>query len=113
MSNIIFPFAFMLCLNVVMNSEGYAQNDRFHGNVYFMRLPIREQESLLEMATNYCNVFIDSNFICRLDEKRYFTTSVPAGMHRFDMRVTGKKIKAESESIFGVESASISFNVEA
>src|SRR6188474_1461717 len=78
-----------------------------------MRLPIREQESLLEMASNYCNVFIDSNFICRLDEKKYFVTSVPAGMRRFDMRVTGKKIKAKSESIFAAKSVSTSFNVEA
>lgn len=115
MSNITAPLAlmFLFCLSVLTNSKVSAQNDSAFGKVYFMRLPIREQESLLEMAVNYCNVFIDSNFICKLDEKKYFSTSVPAGMHRFDMRVTGKKIKAKSESIFAVTSESITFNVEA
>lgn len=113
LSNTTMPIVLIFCLSVVMDSKVSAQNDSAYGKVCFMRLPIREQESLLEMAANYCNVFIDSNFICRLDEKKYFITSVPAGMHRFDMRVTGKKIKAKSESIFAVKSESISFNVEA
>ncbi|MGZ5253580.1 MAG: DUF2846 domain-containing protein [Flavitalea sp.] len=105
--------AVICCFSVLMNFKASAQNDSAYGKVYFMRLPIREPESYLEMAANYCNVFIDSNFICRLDEKKYFITSVPVGMHQFDMRVTGKKIKAKSESIFAVKSESISFNVEA
>ncbi len=113
MSNITIHLTLLFCLSIMVNSKVSAQNDSAYGKVYFMRLPVREQESLLEMAANYCNVFIDSNFICRLDEKRYFTTSVPAGMHRFDMRVTGKKIKAKSESIFAAKAESISFNVEA
>ena len=113
MSNIIIPIALLFYLSVVVNLNVSAQNDSAYGKVYFMRLPIREKESLLEMAVNYCNVFIDSNFICRLDEKKYFTINVPAGMHRFDMRVTGKKIKPKSESMFAVTSESISFNVEA
>jgi hypothetical protein len=113
MRNFTASLALLFYLGVLVNSKVSAQNDGVYAKVYFMRLPIREQESLLEMAANYCNVFIDSNFICRLDEKKYFITSVPAGMHRFDMRVTGKKIKAKSESLFAVKSESISFNVEA
>jgi hypothetical protein len=64
-----------------------------------MRLPVEGRRALLEAALNYCNVFIDSNFICKLDERRYFVMRVPPGKHVFAMQLRGKKIKNSSKDI--------------
>jgi hypothetical protein len=104
-NNIIAPLVLMLSFNVMMALKVAAQKDSGYGKVWFMRLPTREEESVLGMVLNYSNVFIDSNFVCKLDEKRYFIASVPVGMHNFDVQAArGKKIKATSNPIaFKVE----------
>lgn len=104
-NNTIVRLALIFFLSVRMDLKVSAQSDSAYGKVYFMRLPREDQEAVLQVILNYCNIFIDSNFICKLDERKYFIASVPAGMHRFEMQARGKKIKAESKSI--------TFNVEA
>lgn len=88
---------YTIFLALLISYEVSAQNG--YGEVYFMRLPREGRRALLERALNYCNVFIDTTFICKLDELRYFTVSVPVGTHAFAMQLRGKELKDRSKDI--------------
>ena len=98
MKNKTFTTLFFTIFFILMIHSQVSAQDGY-GKVYFMRLPREGRRALLEEALNYCNVFIDSSFICKLDERRYFAINVPAGKHVFAMQLRGKKIKNSSKDI--------------
>ena len=63
------------------------------GTVYFMR-----KTGFVGSAAGF-NVFIDSNFVCRLNEKRYSVHHVPVGSHTFSAQFAGKKSKEVAEKV--------------
>ena len=85
-NKIILPVAFLFYFIMVTHVDVAAQNDSTTGKIYFMRLPRETFRGLLNVALNYSRVFIDSTFICNLDEKRFFAYNVSPGRHRFSMR---------------------------
>ncbi|MEP7319629.1 MAG: DUF2846 domain-containing protein [Panacibacter sp.] len=63
------------------------------GIVYFMR-----STGFVGAAAGF-NVFVDSSFVCRLNEKRYSVHYVPAGTHTFSAQFAGKKSKKVAEKV--------------
>jgi len=63
------------------------------GTVYFMR-----KTGFIGSGTGF-NVFIDSGFVCRLNEKRYSVHHVLVGSHTFSAQFAGKKSKEGAEKI--------------
>jgi hypothetical protein len=72
----------------------FAQNDSATtGKVYFMR-----KNGFVGSGAGY-NVFIDSAFVCKLNEKRYSVHDVAAGNHSFSVQFGGRKSKSVAEKI--------------
>lgn len=64
-----------------------AQTDTASAKVCFMRLPMVNAKSTLDLFVNQPAVTVDEKKICQLNEKRYTIKSFPVGVHEFNMQV--------------------------
>ncbi|HEX5150755.1 MAG TPA: hypothetical protein VFW07_04875 [Parafilimonas sp.] len=64
-----------------------------YGKVQFMR------KTGFEGSGAGFTVFIDSNYVCKLNEARYSVQRVPVGTHSFSVQFGGKKSKTGAEKI--------------
>jgi hypothetical protein len=81
-----------VCCIFFLNTK--AQTDSSNtASVYFMRT-IGDRASMGAL-----NVFIDTIFECKLNEKRYSIHNVSSGTHTFSVQVAGKKSNKKIEKI--------------
>src|SRR4051794_5434466 len=93
-----------ICFLIFLKSSViFAQNDSVTtGKVYLMR-----KTGFVGSGAGF-NVFIDSVFVCKLNEKRYSIHDVATGNHSFSVQFGGRKSKTVAEKIsIDIESGKI------
>jgi hypothetical protein len=81
--------AFFLAISL----NTFSQSDSLQtGKVYFIR-------SIFDLSLKAFKLFIDSTFVCKLDENRYSVHDVTTGKHYFSVQLAGKKSKKKAERI--------------
>ncbi len=73
-------------------SFSYSQGERT-STVYFIR-----STGFSGSATSF-KAFIDDNFVCNLNNKRYSIHEIEPGEHKFTVQFAGKKSKKKAEPI--------------
>ena len=84
---------FTLMLTLLVTSFGFAQESGTPttGKIYFLR-STGFQGSAVAFKT-----FIDGEFVCKLNNKKYSIHEVPAGKHECSVQFGGKKSKEKAE----------------
>jgi hypothetical protein len=84
---------FTLMLTFVVTSFGFAQESETPttGKIYFLR-STGFQGSAVAFKT-----FIDGEFVCKLNNKKYSIHEVPIGKHECSVQFGGKKSKEKAE----------------
>ncbi len=94
---VIFAVFFVLAIPVLAQTDstasGISSKISGYGKVYFMR------KTGFEGSGAGFTVFVDSNFVCKLNEARYTFQQVSVGTHSFSVQFGGKKSKTEAEKI--------------
>jgi len=81
----------IISLFVFLHCAMFAQSNKGMGKIYFMRAPRWNVRTMFARGTTNYKMFADSNFLCRLDIKKYAVYNIAAGEHCFATQFLGVK----------------------
>lgn len=84
---------FIFIIIAITHSNIYGQANNETATVYFIRTIGSNS------AWGALNIFVDSAFQCKLNDKRYFSRSFNPGLHLFSVQAQGKKYKERIQQI--------------